>query len=172
MRLRPPVDTAHTAGHRRWFDVERPRWRPQVHLSTAVLIGAVLAASAFVVGQADEVASVGVSTGIFTDEQVVAGAEAFERHCAMCHGAELEGDVGPTLAPLDRFQFTDAPLSRLFDLMRTEMPFSDPGSLDADTYLSILTFVLSENGYPSGDEPLSGADEAIARYVLDAPPAE
>jgi mono/diheme cytochrome c family protein len=164
------METAHTADHRRWFDVERRRWRPNVHLATAVLIGAVLAASEVAVGQADAV--VGVSTGVFTDEQVAAGAEAFERHCAMCHGAALEGAVGPTLAPLDRFQFSDAPLSRLFDLMRTEMPFSDPGSLDADTYLSILTFVLSENGYPSGDEPLSGADEAIARYVLDTPPAE
>ena len=138
----------------------------------AVVFGALLVASALVVVQADEVASVGVSTGIFTEEQAAAGAEAFATHCAVCHGAGLEGDFGPTLAPLDRFQFTDAPLSRLFDLMRTEMPFSDPGSLELETYLSILTFVLSENGYPSGDEPLSDADEAIARYVLDAPPAE
>lgn len=152
--------------------MERSQWRPTARLATAVVFGAVLLASASVVGQSDDGARVGVSTGIFTDEQVAAGAEAFEMHCAMCHGATLEGDVGPTLAPLDRFQFSDAPLSRLFDLMRTEMPFSDPGSLDDDTYLSILTFVLSENGYPSGDEPLSAADEAIARFQLDVPPAE
>jgi hypothetical protein len=152
--------------------VERSQWRSTAGLAALVLFGTALVASAFVVGKADDAASVGVSTGIFTDEQVAAGAEAFALHCAVCHGAELEGDFGPTLAPLDRFQFTDAPLSRLFDLMRTEMPFSDPGSLELETYLSILTFVLSENGYPSGDEPLSDADEAIARYVLDAPPAE
>jgi len=152
--------------------VRRPKRQRIVRPAGVALLAALLTTSALVFGQGDDVESVGVSTGIFTDEQVAAGAEAFEVHCAVCHGAELEGDFGPTLAPLDRFQFSDAPLSRLFDLMRTEMPFSDPGSLETDTYLSILTFILSENGYPSGDDPLSDADEVIARYVLDTPPAE
>jgi hypothetical protein len=152
--------------------VERSKRRRIVRPGGVFLLAAVLTTSALVHGQGDTDPTVGVSTGVFTEEQAAAGAEAFAQHCAGCHGAELGGGFGPTLAPLDRFQFSDAPLSRLFDLMRTQMPFSDPGSLDADTYLSILTFVLSENGYPSGDEPLSDADEAIASYVLDAPPAE
>jgi len=114
---------------------------------------------------------VAASSGIYVAEQAEAGALAFASHCAACHGAGLEGGFGPPLAPLDPWQFGDAPLTRLFDRMRLEMPFDAPGSLDIDTYLVILTFVLRENGYPSGAMPLESAEEVIARVVLDDPPA-
>lgn len=113
---------------------------------------------------------IGAASGVYLSEQADAGARAFAMHCARCHGAELEGAFGPALVPLDPWQFRDAPLSTLFDRMRFEMPFDAPATLDVDTYLVILTFVLRENGYPSGDSALSHADGVIAGVVLDDPP--
>ncbi len=123
-------------------------------------------------GESESLERLGVSTGVFSEEQAEQGAEAFEHHCAGCHGSALEGGFGPRLVPLDPFVYDGALLSKPFAYMRTEMPFDAPGSLEDDVYLAILTFILRANGYPSGDEPLSAEDDALARYVLDDPPAE
>jgi mono/diheme cytochrome c family protein len=123
-------------------------------------------------GEGLTTARVPVSTGVFTLEQAESGREAYARSCARCHGADLSGDVGPSLAPLDRFAFRDAPLSRLFEIMRTEMPFDAPGSLDPEVYAAILAYVLHENGYPGGPDPLPVDTEALDGFVLDTPPAD
>lgn len=119
---------------------------------------------------ADE--AIGVSSGVFSEEQAERGGVAFAQHCAGCHGAELEGAFGPALMPLDPGHFRDAPLAKLFDLMRTEMPFSAPGSLGDETYLDILTYVLQANGYPSGVDELELDEGELARLIVDQPPAE
>ncbi len=113
-----------------------------------------------------------VSSGVFTLEQAEIGREAYAESCARCHGPDLAGGVGPSLAPLDRFAFRDARLSRPFEIMRTEMPFDAPGSLDDETYAAILAYVLLENGYASGSEPLPADTESLSGFVLDAPPAD
>lgn len=113
-----------------------------------------------------------VSTGVFTDEQAETGADAFALHCAHCHGAALQGGMGPRLAPLDPGVYRGEPLARPFEFMRTQMPFNAPGSLEDGTYLAILAFILRENGYAIGDVPLSTEDDALRRYVLDDPAAE
>jgi mono/diheme cytochrome c family protein len=147
--------------------------RLQVVVSSCIAVSLVaLAAGAVGADGVRAEARVGASSGIYVEEQAEAGAIAFATHCAACHGEDLQGGFGPTLAPLDPWQFADAPLERLFDRMRTEMPFDAPGSLDVETYRDILTFVLRENGYPSGEEPLDSDEDAIARFVLDDPPAE
>lgn len=140
--------------------------------ATAVAIGAafVIAIVAAPTGAAEDM--VGVSTGVFGEEQALEGEAAFAVHCAGCHGADLAGGFGPALAPLDPWQFTDAPLSQLFDVMRTAMPFDDPGSLEDETYLAILAYVLRENGYPFGDDDVVLDEDAVRTLVLDEPPAE
>ncbi|MEX2501035.1 MAG: cytochrome c [Trueperaceae bacterium] len=112
-----------------------------------------------------------VSAGVFDEAQVERGSEVFAASCASCHATDLSGDFGPRLVPLDPWRWSDAPLSELFDFVRTSMPFGSPGSLPDEDYLSVLTFVLAENGYPSGDRPLSADAETLSSLVLDDPPA-
>ena len=148
-----------------------PRHRGWVRASVFVFaVSSVLVS--FGLDENESLEPLGVSTGVFTEEQADQGAEAFAHHCAGCHGAALEGGFGPRLVPLDPFVYDGEPLSKPFAFMRTEMPFDAPGSLEDDAYLVILAFILRENGYPSGDEPLSADDDALARFMLDDPPAE
>jgi S-disulfanyl-L-cysteine oxidoreductase SoxD len=127
---------------------------------------------ALVFGQADGGSAIPVSTGVYDDEQADVGREAFARHCASCHGADLSGGFGPRLVPLDPFVYRDQPLSRPFEFIRTQMPFDAPGSLEDEVYAAILAHVLRENGYPSGADPLPADPEALAAFVLDDPPVE
>ena len=132
----------------------------------------VLALMMVALGEGLTSSRVPVSSGVFTLEQAEVGREAYAESCARCHGADLSGGVGPRLAPFDRFAFRDAPLSRPFEIMRTEMPFDAPGSLGDEVYAAILAYVLHENGYVNGPEPLPADTEALNTFVLDAPPAD
>jgi mono/diheme cytochrome c family protein len=134
-----------------------------------VVLSVVVAAAPLGSGAAAETPLVPVSSGVYTEEQAEAGRGAFAQHCAHCHGEDLSGGFGPRLAPLDRFAFRDAPLSRPFEIMRTQMPFDAPGTLEDDVYVTILAYVLLENGYPSGTAPLPAESEALAAFVLDDP---
>jgi mono/diheme cytochrome c family protein len=113
-----------------------------------------------------------VSSGVYGEAQADEGREAFARHCASCHGADLSGGFGPRLVPLDPFVYRDRPLSLPFTFMRTEMPFDAPGTLPDELYAAILAHVLRENGYPSGAAPLPADPDALTAFVLDDPPAE
>jgi len=120
----------------------------------------------------DDPVRVLVSSGVYAEEQADAGQAAFARHCAHCHGAELQGGFGPRLVPLDPFQFRDEPLATVYAFIRTQMPFDGPGSLDDDVYVAILAFILQRNGYPDGSEPLPADADTWAPLVLDEPPAQ
>jgi alcohol dehydrogenase (cytochrome c) len=94
--------------------------------------------------------------GYYTTDQATAGATVYSSSCAQCHGANLEGQSGPSLSG-DRFAkslvaYGDG--SKLYDFISKQMPASAPGSLSQDQYLSVTAYILSKNGFPSGDHPL------------------
>ena len=61
-------------------------------------------------------------------------------------------------------------VSSLFDLIRTEMPPRSSESLDDQTYLDILTHILSLNGFPAGPEELTTGQVGSIQFVsVDGP---
>lgn len=113
----------------------------------------------------------GVSTGVFTTEQAERGAAVFQTNCSGCHGAELQGGFGPQLAPIDE-AWHGLTLGALYRFVSTNMPFSAPGSLEPQQYADVVSFVLSENGYPAGEAELAPDAEALEQFVLDDPPTQ
>ena len=111
------------------------------------------------------------SSGVYTADQAERGAETFAASCAGCHGADLSGDFGPRLVPLDPWRWSDATLAELHEFVRTNMPFGAPGSLSDEAYLDLIAFLLSENGHPPGDAPLVADVDSLSSVVLDDPPA-
>jgi mono/diheme cytochrome c family protein len=115
--------------------------------------------------------AVGASIGVYTTEQADRGAGVFAARCSGCHGGALEGGFGPRLAPLGA-HWRGQTLGSLFRFVSSNMPYDNPGSLEMDQYLDVVSFVLSSNGYPAGESPLV-ADAAVIDPVLidDPPPA-
>jgi|SRR5690606_24939682 len=109
------------------------------------------------------------SVGIFTVEQADRGATVFSSNCAGCHGADLSGGFGPSLAPLGE-HWQGQSLGALFRFVSSNMPFSAPGSLAAEEYLDVVAFVLRSNGYPAGDTALVADAAIIDPVLLDAQP--
>ena len=94
----------------------------------------------------------------FLASQATAGEKQFETHCAVCHGEQLEGGVGPALAGPNAATLRTklhATVSDIFSIMSMEMPLNAPESLKHHQYVEIMAFVLKKNGYKPGSQPLT-----------------
>lgn len=109
--------------------------------------------------------------GVSNDAQVKRGAAAYQRECAACHGVKLQaGDPeAPPLTGLPfRFQWQGKTIAEKFDQIRTTMPMPSDraGSLDDQTYIDIVAFILNFNGYPAGSQELEPKAELLTQIVI------
>jgi hypothetical protein len=110
--------------------------------------------------------------GVYTSEQAELGRAQFEERCRPCHG-DLRSNTGVRELAGDSFMadWSGLTLGDLLDRVRS-MPPSQPRSLDDESYVNLVAFLLQGNGFPSGDRPLRAALAAnIAMPVTDAPSA-
>jgi mono/diheme cytochrome c family protein len=97
-------------------------------------------------------------TAVYTNVQAQQGAAIYTTQCAACHGAQLEGSVGPALtgtAFLKLAATQHLTPKSLLEVVSTTMPMAAPGSLKPEQYASLVAFILLRSGYPAGDIPLS-----------------
>jgi mono/diheme cytochrome c family protein len=95
------------------------------------------------------------SAGWYTSAQAANGAKAYQKTCASCHGAKLDGGMGPALVGR-QFWLTYAgkKASTLWSAVHTTMPMTAPGSVSARNSINIMAFLLQQNGVPAGTTPL------------------
>jgi len=93
---------------------------------------------------------------LYTSAQATAGAQHYAALCAVCHGAQLQGVVGPALkGPNFASVKSGFAVGDIFTIIANNMPASDPGSLAPDVYVKVMAYVLQQNGYPAGTTPLT-----------------
>ena len=95
--------------------------------------------------------------GFFTDSQAESGRQTYTRHCAMCHGSNLQGQAGPALAGrkfASSLKFGKMSTPQLFDFIAKHMPKNNPGSLSQKQDIDVLAYLLAQNGFSSGHNPL------------------
>jgi PQQ-dependent dehydrogenase (methanol/ethanol family) len=106
------------------------------------------------------------SQGIYTAAQAADGRAVYARACAACHGATFQ--PAPGVPTLKGGAFTGNWAGRsvgdLFAYTRDTMPVGAPRSLSDAQYLAVIAYLLGENGYPAGEQPLD-PDEAILRAL-------
>lgn len=95
--------------------------------------------------------------GHYTSAQADNGKQVYSAQCAGCHGARLQGGAGPALKG-QKFQssveFGKMSTAQLFDFISKHMPKNSPGSLSRDQYLSVMAYLLEQNGFAAGDSAL------------------
>jgi len=97
------------------------------------------------------------TSGDYTAQQAQAGQKVFQNNCVACHGANLQGGAGPALKgrPFESsLKYSNMSAKQLFNFISKRMPKSNPGSLSEKQYREVLAYLLSENGFPAGDQPL------------------
>src|ERR1700750_1265344 len=113
--------------------------------------GAFLALSAAGVWMTGAIAQ--PSPAPFTDAQAQAGQAAYAQSCARCH------DSGE--APvLNGANFSSVWASRttkdLYARIKDTMPVDNPGTLSSDAVVSIVAYLLKNNGVSAGTAPRAG----------------
>ena len=91
--------------------------------------------------------------------QAARGKALYAQQCAVCHGANLEGGAGPSLAGTQFFlRHNGEPLQGVWSAIHDRMPKTAPGTLSADQAFDLTAFILQENHLPAGTSPLAAAD--------------
>lgn len=93
---------------------------------------------------------------LYTSEQATAGLIVYARHCALCHGLDMAGRVGPALkgARFANAQ-TNFVIADIFIVVSQQMPAGGADRLQNDEYAAIMAYLLQQNGYPAGKQALS-----------------
>lgn len=95
------------------------------------------------------------SGGWYTASQALNGARGYQKACASCHGAKLEGGMGPALVGKQFWlAFGGKKVSTLWSAVHTQMPMAAPGSVSSKNSINIMAFLLEKNGLPAGTRPL------------------
>ncbi len=104
----------------------------------------------------------------FTAEQAAAGRAGYERHCTVCHGADLQ--LLPT-ARLAGPDFTGRWWTRntneLLAQLKATMPPEGPGSVPESVYIEVIAYLLEFNGAAASAEPLTAFTGASIGAFFD-----
>ena len=94
-------------------------------------------------------------SGVFTAEQAKNGERVFQSRCAACHGSDLHA-TDPEVPDLtdDGFKpgWVGKTVANRYRNIRIAMPAGAPGSLDDQTYIDIVAYILQFNGMPPGNQ--------------------
>jgi mono/diheme cytochrome c family protein len=93
----------------------------------------------------------------FTAEQAERGEAAYMHNCQDCHGTSLDnGEFGgaPLKGSWFRQHWGNGSVAALIGKTKGTMPPDRPGQLSDQTYLDLIAFLLSQNGYAPGDKEL------------------
>lgn len=84
---------------------------------------------------------------VYSSEQATRGKQIYQSVCVACH--TLDFYQGATLRAWE-----GTPIFGLYDLIRTRMPESNPGSLKSREYIDLIAYILQINGMPPGEDAL------------------
>lgn len=85
----------------------------------------------------------------FTAAQAVGGGANYQRSCASCHGAQLEGMSAPALAS-ETFSWLGVPVVDFHGYIKELMPADAPGSLSDAQVSTIIAYIAQANGMAPG----------------------
>jgi cytochrome c5 len=103
----------------------------------------------------------GDSTPLYTEEQATTGTEVFKKVCVECHE---KADI----TNVDfRGKWNGRTLYDLYELVRSTMPDSNPGSLSREEYAGALAYILKLNGLPAGTTAVMPDSAAMTAAKLD-----
>ena len=106
--------------------------------------------------------------GIFTDAEAARGKTAYNNNCSACHMEDLSGS-GQAL-PLAGDAFMDIwegqTMNDLMGLVEGTMPQDRPGSLEPNTALDIISYILQQNKFPAGSDELKNDPDALKSILI------
>ena len=104
--------------------------------------------------------------GIYTPAQAERGRQIYERVCGYCHRSDLDGgeNGAPSLKAGFLARWRKRSLSELVLLVMNTMPQGSPGTISAQDYLDVISFIFKKNLVPAGATELDR--DSIRQVVI------
>ena len=130
----------------------------------------VLAVCAALSGEARQARS--IADRVYSDVQATRGQQLYQKLCVTCHGAALEGVVGPPLTG-DGFLsvWSARSLADLANKIEQTMPPGQPGSVSRPQATDLVAFVVRAGKNPAGQAELGSAELGQIAFPTRAPAA-
>ncbi len=106
--------------------------------------------------------------GVFTDAQASRGEALYVDNCVMCHGKSLTGTVlAPSVAgPEFLAKWNRRPLSLVFNIIQTSMPWNLSGHLSPQQNADVLAYMLQKSDSPAGPTELPARAAALSTMTI------
>jgi mono/diheme cytochrome c family protein len=119
-------------------------------------------------GEAQQTRSIG--DRVYSDAQATRGQQIYQQQCVTCHGAALDGVVGPPLAG-DGFLsvWSARTIADLVNKIEQTMPPGQPGSVSRPQAIDLAAFILRSGKFPAGQSELAAADLGRISFPTRAP---
>jgi len=126
------------------------RWTPALALALVTTVGA----NWMAIAQASRT----VADGVYTTVQAQRGQTLYTTECRACHGAALEGGLGPPLTGAGFLRIWDnRSLADLVDKIEHTMPATKPGTLSRPQAADLAAHILQVGGFKAGAAELSAS---------------
>ena len=102
--------------------------------------------------------------GVYSSTEAARGKAQYAIFCANCHADDLAGtNSGDSGAPPLKFDgfMKGSTVGALFTKVRRSMPLDAPGTLSDEVVRDTIAYLLEQNGFPDGQEPLPEGVEAL-----------
>lgn len=140
------------------------------HKFSIAAIGAIALLGFVTITSASAQSTANVWDGVYTKSQAERGKNSYDERCAACHGAQMQGiEEAPTLKQgAFIYNWDGLPVSVLFQRLRETMPLDDPRGTSRKIKADILAFIMSENNFPEGKQPLPYQNSQLKRIQWNA----
>jgi len=149
-------------------------------LSEAVAIAAIALAGVFlfhsqfsmhsVKAAPDTATSKTTEDGVYSAAQAAKGKDLYSQDCSACHLDDMSGSG--EAPPLAGEGFTDSwnghSVNELDQTVLNTMPLDNPGSLDPNDALAIVTYIFQKNNFPSGTDALKNDPATLKSITISA----
>ena len=107
-------------------------------------------------------------SGVYTPDQAKRGEAVYGESCSSCHGPDLSGGgfAPPLTGAIFNSAWNDLTLDDLSDRIRTTMPQDKPGALSRAQNTDVVTFILKQGGFPSGETELPSQRELLKQVTF------
>jgi S-disulfanyl-L-cysteine oxidoreductase SoxD len=137
-----------------------------------VVIGCLLLLNGISASFAQPTGPRSTASGVFTAEQAKSGERSFQAKCATCHGADLhstDAEAPDLTEGAFTFGWQGKTIANRFEQIRSTMPLGNARSLDDQTYIDIIAYILQFNGMPSGNQKLEPDTRALEQIIVTVP---
>jgi mono/diheme cytochrome c family protein len=121
-------------------------------------------------GEAQQARS--IADRVYSDAQATRGQQLYQQQCVSCHGAALDGAVGPPLTG-DAFLsvWSARSLGDLVNKIEQTMPPGLPDRLSRAQAVDLTAFILRAGKYPAGPSELGSAELGSIAFPTRSGPA-